>query len=114
MSRVVVLLAPVYLHNSESAIFAARFRSLGLTAYGDTREEALAVLKRLFSFFVRKRREDGTLESFLDKSGVEWYPEERYPQGKGPVEYMDGSHYVPQTDKSQAVGGWVPDATLAA
>ena len=114
MNRVVALLEPTYMQNRDTGLFAARFRRLGLTAYGNTREEALSELKRLFSFFVRKHRENGTLESFLNKADIEWYHEENYPQGKGPVEYVDEPHGAHRADTSQTAKGWVPDATLVA
>ena len=114
MSRVVVMLEPTYLQNRENGLFAARFRSLGLTAYGDTREDALAALKSLFSFFVDKHREGGTLESFLTKAGVEWYPEENYPREKGHVEYLDGSQDMQRAGERHVEGRWAPDTILAA
>ncbi len=112
MSRVVVLLEPTFLRDRENGEYAARFRSLGLTAYGDTRDEALTALKDFFAFFVRKRRENGTLEWFLDKAGVEWYPEDKYPHDPSVIEYLG--------EDSEAASRWIrvdptsPYTTLAA
>ena len=90
MDRVIVLLEPSFFSHQENGRFAARFPKLGLTSFGGTREEALDSLKRLFVTFVRVRRENGTLEKFLNAAGVEWYPESKYPPGKGPIEYLAG------------------------
>ena len=90
MDRVIVLLEPSFYRDQENGRFAARFLQLGLTSFGETREEALESLKRLFVTFVRVRRENGTLEKFLDATEVEWYPESRYPSAKGDVEYLVG------------------------
>ncbi len=91
MNRVIVLLEPTYYRNQDDDRFAARFPQLGLTSFGKTREEAMESLKRLFVTFVRVRRNNGTLEDFLTSAGVEWYPESKYPPGKGEVEYLVGS-----------------------
>ena len=53
-------------------VFAARFRKLGLTAYGHTRADALDNLKRLFNRFIHGHRREGTLVSRLESAGVEW------------------------------------------
>ena len=90
MDRVIVLLEPSFFSHQENGRFAARFPKLGLTSFGGTREEALDSLKRLFVTFVRVRRENGTLEKFLNAAEVEWYPESRYPPDKGPIEYLAG------------------------
>lgn len=90
MGRVIVLLEPSFFEHQENDRFAARFPQLGLTSFGTTRDEALESLKRLFVTFVRVRRENGTLEEFLNAADVEWYPESEYPSNKGDVEYLAG------------------------
>ena len=91
MDRVIVLLEPSFFRHEESGRFAARFSELGLTSFGETREESLDSLKRLFVTFVKVRRENGTLENFLNATGVEWYPESSFPPDKGDVEYLVGT-----------------------
>lgn len=95
MDRVIVLLEPSFFEHQENDRFAARFPQLGLTSFGKTRDEALESLKRLFVTFVRVRRENGTLEKFLDAAGVEWYRESEYPTNKGVVEYLAGPQPAP-------------------
>lgn len=112
MERVIVLLEPSYFRHDESGRFAARFLQLGLTSFGNTHEEALESLKRLFVTFVRVRRENGTLEGFLNAADVEWYPESKYPSSKGEVEYLVGS---PMSSKAadlihrMLLSGWKSD-----
>ena len=89
MDHVVVILEPVFLRNPEGGQVAARFPRIGLTAYGATHDEALSALKRLFGVMVRARRRQSTLEDFLTRTKVEWYPEAQFPSGRGRIEYVD-------------------------
>ena len=70
--EVVVIVSPEYLSNKDARTFAARIRPLGLTAYGSSREEASAKVKRMFASAVETRRRRGTLTRWLNKSNVEW------------------------------------------
>ena len=111
--RVIVALTPEFLGHNREDIFAARYRELGLTAYGRTHDGALASLKRLLRTCIRTHRTKGTLERFLDDhvdgaSGSSWCWESEYPgDGRG-VEYLDGpgghENWFP----------WVPAAADAA
>lgn len=52
--------------------FAARFKKLGLTAYGRTNSVALDNLKLMFNRFIHAHRKAGTLVHRLERAGVEW------------------------------------------
>ena len=61
----------------EDNVFAARLRQLGLTAYGDTEEEAVAGCEKLLQRFVNAYQGNGKLEEVLNRSGVEWHWRDR-------------------------------------
>ena len=54
-------------------IYAARYRNLGLTAYGASEEEAKKNLSTLTNKFVTTLHRDGTLPNRLATGGVRWY-----------------------------------------
>lgn len=64
-------------HEGEK-VWATRLRALGLTAYGDTSEESVRKVKKMFSAFVNTHRELGTLAERLDESGLFWCWESDY------------------------------------
>ncbi len=68
--------------HSEDKVFAMRFSPLGLTAYGDDEEEAMSNFKQLFNRFIRTYREKGKLEQILNRSGVEWWWIDQYPDDR--------------------------------
>ena len=53
-------------------VYAVRFRSLGITAYGYTEAEARKKVQTMFSCKVKAHAKHGSLETWLDASGVEW------------------------------------------
>jgi hypothetical protein len=53
-------------------IFAARFKKLGLTAYGRNNNVAMDNLKSMFNRFIHAHRNAGTLVQRLEQAGVEW------------------------------------------
>jgi hypothetical protein len=59
-------------------VFAARFKKLGLTAYGHNNSEAVSNLKLMFNRFIYTHRKAGTLVSRLEKAGVEWSWADKY------------------------------------
>ena len=67
---VVTKAAMVKLDNRD--VFAARFKKLGLTAYGHNNSEAVSNLKLMFNRFIHTHRKAGTLVSRLEKAGVAW------------------------------------------
>lgn len=73
-SRTVVVVTRVTMIKLERRedVFAARFKSLGLTAYGHTTSEAMRNLKKMFNRFIHLHRNAGTLEARLEQAGVEW------------------------------------------
>jgi hypothetical protein len=75
----------VYEHSTDKVI-AVRFPVFGLTAYGDSVEEAVDNFKQLFNRFIRTYREVGMLEDILGRSGVEWWPRDAYPDDRLPFE----------------------------
>ena len=70
---VVVLVSPKMLTHQPTGTHAARLVPLGLTAYGKTQDEALLKVKRMFQSAVGAHREQGTLEAWLNRSGLIWY-----------------------------------------
>ncbi len=105
--RVVVVVAPRVLTNSTTGQHAARILGLGLTGYGWTHEEALAKVKRMYVSAVYAHRDLGTLEAWLDRSGLKWSWEDEY-KGVLPVEYVG----VVDND-SKAAGRWQERPELA-
>ena len=83
--RVVVLVTPDNLRESRTGIHAARVPQLGLTAYGDSVDEALRKLKRMYASAVEAHRQCGTLTKWLDDSGLTWCHEHEYT-GLIPIE----------------------------
>ena len=69
---VVVTRATTVRLESHDDVFAARFKKLGLTAYGHNKTEAMSNLKKLFNRFIHLHRDGGTLEARLEQAGVEW------------------------------------------
>lgn len=109
IEKVVVLLTPsVYCHG-ESGVHAARFEKLGLSAYGNSEDEAMQTLKRLFNKFVRTYRASGQLEIRLKQANVEWYLASKF-EG----EYEDTSETLPKRAGALNVS-WTPvkDGTAA-
>lgn len=100
---VVVVVRPKTLHHDGKDIYATRIRQLGLTAYGDTHEESLQKVKKMFVAFVKAHRKRGTLEERLGKSGLEWCWEREY-KGKLPVEWVsskDNGKKILSCDKTE-------------
>jgi hypothetical protein len=59
--------------HAKRGLIAARFKELGLTAYGSTEAQAILSVKRLFNKFVHAYKEAQQLGLRLDQAGVEWY-----------------------------------------
>ena len=76
--KVVVNFVPEILVRKDELAHAARIRGLGITAYGDSKEGALARMEKMFRSFVNWHREHGDLEEVLNRSGLEWAWEENY------------------------------------
>lgn len=51
---------------------AARFVEFGLTAYSDDEFEAVEKLERILASAIHAHREAGTLNEWLNRSGVPW------------------------------------------
>lgn len=111
---VVVIVEPTYLHNEATGKFAARIEPLGLTAYGNSKDAASARLRRMFASAVETRRARGTLEKWLDRSGLEWHWEDKY-NADMPVEYVGNARrqpvtYEAETNTSQSMSSpWLPE-----
>ena len=80
--QVVVNISCIIQHHSEDNVFAARFKQLGLTGYGDTEEEAVDNCKRLFNRFIRTYRATGKLAEVLNRATVEWHWRDEYPDDR--------------------------------
>ena len=79
--RVVISLTHVVLRNrQEGDLYAVQFEELGLTAYGNSTDEALDALKGLLLTCIDTHRKRGTLERFLNGAKVRWYWESTPPQ----------------------------------
>ena len=76
--KVVVLVTLKFSEHDTSLKHCARFRELGLAAYGNTREEALTKLRHMFASSVYAHREVGTLVGWLDRTGLTWAWEDEY------------------------------------
>ena len=88
--RVVVVKSPVAFETDpKTNVVLARFESLGLTGYGVTADHAVASLKHLFHAFIHAHRKYETLQEQLERSGVEWYWEDEYPEDGGEYENMN-------------------------
>ena len=118
--QVVVNIGCIIQHHSEDNVFAARFKQLGLTGYGDTEEEAVDSFKRLFNRFVRIHRTSGKLEEVLNRSQVEWHWRDQYPDDRPAVEdtnelsnhlQVAGSNSATFSDFPDGPIGW-PQHTL--
>ena len=75
----------VYKH-SQDEVFSVRCAALGLSAYGDSENEAVDNFKQLFNRFISTYREKGRLQEVLDKSAVEWWWRDDYPADRSPFE----------------------------
>lgn len=85
----VVVTTPVKVFRSKpspSPVVAARFEQLGLTAYGNSKEEAVTSLKKMFNKFIHAYRSEGQLEQRLNQLGVEWCWAKDYPTESQPFE----------------------------
>ncbi len=74
MGRNKITLSPMLSigHSEEAGLCVARFRELGLTAYGKTDRDARTELYDLLSAFLRHAIKYGTLEAQLNHSKVDW------------------------------------------
>ncbi len=79
------VISPEYLYNEEEGVHAARIRSLGITGYGHSEEEAAEKIKRMFAAMVNAHREYGNLEEWLNESGIERHWHGQY-KGNTPIE----------------------------
>ena len=108
--RVVALVPVVSLAHTVERMFAARIRELGLTAYGDTEEEAVEKVKRMFATYVYAHRKQGTLENCLEHSGLQWWWEKNYP-GPLPIERVsreNATGVTPMPTHRTVVRAWGP------
>lgn len=87
MERAVVVSFEVkVLVNNQTGVYAARILELGVTAYGETAYEAVQKVKLMYASAVRVHRGLGTLEDWLDRSGLKWGWDDEYDGTFGPVE----------------------------
>ncbi len=86
--EVVVVVAPLECKQTkDDKMFVARIRALGLTAYGDSLEEAKNKLKKMFATYTNLHCNAGTLEECLEKSKLQWWYESEY-DGDRPAEMI--------------------------
>ncbi len=98
---------------TDNKVFVARIRALGLTAYGDSRENAMLRLRKLFSTYVDLHRKEGTLVERLEKSKLTWCYEGEY-DGNEPVLMLatDGEERLIQPKKSKKGGYWQSESRM--
>lgn len=60
-------------HHKEKELVAARFRDIGLTAYGRSEDQAVSALAELFVKFAQTHHDAGNLSNRLNKAQVTWY-----------------------------------------
>lgn len=84
--KVVVVVKPRFLEDSETGEWIALFPDLALYAYGDFKAQALKNLKRLLRAHIAFLRERGTLERTLTARGVNWEWEGAYKKTNRPYE----------------------------
>ena len=104
-NRLVVVITRMGLvKHADRGIHVARFRALGLTAYGKTQPEAINALKGLFNRFVHEHRRSGVLEKCLDHAGVEWCWADEYD---GEYEDTNKAAVVPGNDQVKPDGAFL-------
>lgn len=69
---VVLMIVPQCYYHEEEEIYAARFEPLGVTSYGNSLREALAKVEVMLEEKVLAHYRHGSLEDWLDESGIEW------------------------------------------
>ena len=100
--RRVVVISPVSkLYDAGWRTHVAALPKLGLAAFGDSKDIALARLKESFREFVDIHRSNGVLEETLDGMDVKWYWEDEYPDD-APA-YEDTSPQVNEPPEAVAV-----------
>ena len=105
MERVVVVnLKCVFYVNAVDQLVAARCAELGLSAYGNTKEEATSNFKQLFNRCIHGYREKGKLADVLERSGLDWWWENEYPQDC--PDYENTNHSVPLRTEAVYVDAW--------
>ena len=62
-------------YNESLDLHTARFRELGLTAYGRTQDDAFSELCNLLDRFLHHASKTGSLKEQLDHTGVDWSQE---------------------------------------
>ncbi len=102
MEGEVVVLLDITLYE-ERDLHVARFRELGLTAYGQTKDEAVTALKKMFNVFIRTYRDSGQLEMRLDEVRTRWWYRGEYPADKGYPPVEDTNLLVGQQPSDQPV-----------
>ena len=66
----------VYVEEVEA--WTARIRKLGITAYKQTKDEAVQVAKEMFAERIQVHREIGNLEAWLSRFDVDWSWRDQY------------------------------------
>lgn len=90
--KVAVEVRPQFLKNQKmDNFYAARIKELGLTAYGSSRDEAHARLRRMLGEYIEAHRSRGTLKERLDRSGLKWSPLAAYDGGLPVVDVSHGA-----------------------
>lgn len=77
-NNITILEERTIFYHEPMSCWVARIRGIGLTVYGDTREEAAEKIERMLESALRYRRREGLLEEWLKgltERGVKWVEE---------------------------------------
>ncbi len=88
-NRVVVSFQALTTYHEKGRLFASRFPEMGITAYGDTLDEALREMKLSFNAYIHELRKRGILEATLDRLGITWEWEPEYAETGSAYEDTD-------------------------
>ena len=85
--QVVVVVKPYIQYDKVVNKYTARIPELGLTGYADSREKALAKVKKLYASWVHAHRWNNDLIPCLSRSSLRWWLLEDY-EGELEIEYI--------------------------
>jgi hypothetical protein len=103
--KVVAVLPLQHLYNPTKKVYATRIRALGVTAYGNSKEDSTKKANQMFAAFVALHRKYGTLQETLDQSKMNWCWENDYT---GDVILMSptGEEQVLHCKKQRTAPAW--------
>ena len=76
--KVVVEVTVSTIYVEETEAWSARMRKLGITAYEQTKDEAVQVAKEMFAERIQVHRGIGNLEAWLNSTAADWSWRDQY------------------------------------